>query len=229
MKHFRITYIIPVICVLLFSCAKEDEAPKPVDRTESFKNTVWGGDFQYAAGEYTDSQTFSILLGADGTLTWYDVASTRPGGTWKMNQDTIIITFPNTTVISATVTDKSWSDFKGGLKAGFFINQLNRAVKVEPSTVSNTSWKGTFGGSELEITILPGMKLNYSLAGSAPRSIPYTLEGAGIRFSYSELFSSATNYVVFTNETNLLRGTERRIGGLFPPTTVYYSYLASKL
>ena len=93
---------------------------------EALRNTAWTGQFNYTAGAHMGSQPFSITMNEDGTLTWSDSGSTRPGGTWKVNNDRVTITFPNNTTISATVSNNSWSHFVSEPSVGVTVEDLKR-------------------------------------------------------------------------------------------------------
>ncbi|RYY59401.1 MAG: hypothetical protein EOO05_13380 [Chitinophagaceae bacterium] len=227
MKYTPILAVLAVCSLLIASCSKDKTGDSPIDRTESLKNTTWAGEFQYTTGEFTDAQPFSVTLAADGTLTWSDVGSTRPAGTWAVNRDTLSITFPNSTVISATITDESWSGFKGGTAAGVLLTHVEKSAIIDPAKLTGSGWMGIMGGSVLEITFPANQKINYTLGGSAGQNLPYTIEGAGIRFNYTGFASSSMNYAIFTNNTTTMKGVERHISGI-PSNTIYYQYTNTK-
>ncbi|RYY54187.1 MAG: hypothetical protein EOO09_15270 [Chitinophagaceae bacterium] len=225
MKHILLACCAAVITCCL-SCSK-DKGDAPEDRTESFRNSVWAGEFQYATGSYTSVQPFSVSLASDGTLTWSDIGSTRPGGTWAVDHDTITITFPNSTSISATVTDDSWSEFKGGAAAGVFLTQVSRAAAPDPAALPGSTWIGTLGGSPLFMNFIAGQKMNFTLGEtSLATTLDYSIEGAGIRFTSNGITSTSVYYALLVNKTTM-KGVNRFVSG-FPSTVNYFPFTTNK-
>ncbi|RYF97825.1 MAG: hypothetical protein EOO02_20175 [Chitinophagaceae bacterium] len=233
MQYMNFTKLKPMlmmigICILMAACSKKTEEQPAPDRTESMKNTVWAGEYQLLAGDLLSLQPFSITLAVDGTLTWYDIVSTRPGGTWTMKQDTITITLPNNTVIAATVGTENWSNFKGGEAAGFLLSSVSAAKSAESSSLLNTKWTGILSGSKIDITILSDMMLSYKPGSGSEITIPYTNEGAGIRFSYKGIVSFTSNYLNISGNGTVMKGIEKLSSG-FPSKTNYTTYAVTKL
>lgn len=226
MKHFQFFSVLLLTGFLFSSCSKKNDVVTPLGI--DLKNTVWAGEFQYAAGAYTGLQTFSVVLKDDGTLTWSDIDNTRAGGTWVTKKDTLVITFPNSTVISAVVTGDNWTNFKGGAEAGVLLSQVTRSFKADETTLAGSTWTGILGRSNVKIDIAAGGKLNYTLGTGTPINTDYTFEGGGLRFSMTSILSKRDNYIVFLNNASLLKGLEKYVSIGISTTTSYYNWSASK-
>ncbi|MET0244146.1 MAG: hypothetical protein ABW174_11790 [Flavitalea sp.] len=230
MQHLTLRPVLLLfsIFISITACSKKTDDPPAPDRTESMKNTVWSGEYQYTAGDLVSPQPFSVSLAADGTLTWHDIESSRPGGTWLMKQDTIRITFPNNTGFSATVGIDSWSSFKADASAGVLVSSVIAAKPSESLSLGNTNWTGTHYGSKLDITLFTDLKMTYKLGGGDVINTTYTMEGAGIRFTYTGITSQVSNYANITSNGTVMKAIEKRISG-FPYKTTYMSYATTKL
>jgi hypothetical protein len=226
MKHFQLFSVLLLTAFLLSSCSKKDDVATTAGI--DLKNTVWAGEFQYASGSYTSLQPFSVVLKDDGTLTWSDLENTRAGGTWVTKKDTVVITFPNSTVISAVIAGDNWTSFKGGAEAGVLLSQVTRSVKAEVTTLVGTVWKGLLSGSTFTIEISEAGKLKYTLAGGSPITLDYTFEGAGMRFLIPGILSSRSYYTIFLNNTSLLKGIERYISAGIPGSVNYNTWSSNK-
>jgi hypothetical protein len=228
MRHLRILCLLLTACALILSCSKKSEdGDATPDLGLSLKNTVWAGEFQYTAGDYTGLQPFSIELKEDKTLTWSDFGSTRPGGTWLTKKDTIVITFPNGTFFSAKVAGDNWSHFSIGAGAGIAIGQVSRSARADAATLQNTNWTGSLDGSALSIQFKAGSKLDYKLGSGSVLSATYTVEGAGIRFDLPTFLYPNNQFAVCLNNGTLIRGLMRSYSGL-PAKPFYYTWIINK-
>jgi hypothetical protein len=178
-------FIIAFIC-LLSACTKDEPQREKINWTKELNGSVWAGEFKYTTGAFQLPQPFSVVINDGGTLTWSDLGSIRPAGTWKVDSvnNKIIITLPNKTSVTANLTKDSLSSFTNTpANIGFEVKSLYRSATPTTAILDKTTWKGkqfnTSGGKTTD--------LDFEFSGgkiSIPNGIAsnYQIEGAGVRF-----------------------------------------------
>ena len=196
---------------VLVSCKKDNDSGSNVNQATAIKGSFWAGEFKYTSGDYTGLQAFSIEFKDDGTTTWSDAGSTRTSGTWKVEGSKITLTFPNGTSLSATLSKDEWINIDNPVVNGFKINNLSRSFRPEQKNFLNTLWKGRYedDATLISVKFLDGAyidKLEYihNYNGRSTYILPYTIEGAGIRFTITEGNGHRYyHYLSFKNESSI--------------------------
>jgi hypothetical protein len=228
MKIFKIFSLLLIGIAGTTSCKKNNTTAPATNWAEELKGTVWAGDYNYTAGAYTGLQPFSVVMANDGTLTWSDNASTRPGGNWSVTGNKVTIKFPGGAALSADVTNDSWSNFKDITSGnGFQVTSIQRAVTPSTALLDNTNWSGTFNGKAVTINFLPFNKLVFS-ADAYANKLAYTIEGAGFRFTYLSLGYIYYSYATILKNTSLINGLITAKQSIGDNRLYYYPWTATK-
>jgi hypothetical protein len=103
MKNLKSLGLIFIAAMSLFSSKKGNDATAVANG----KDPGSAEEFKYKPGAYIGLQAFTIEMNNDGTLTWIDMSSARPG--LKDNQVSIV--FPGDINLSADVSDTNWDQF----------------------------------------------------------------------------------------------------------------------
>jgi hypothetical protein len=203
--------LIPIgllcIAVTVISCKKDNDS---FSWNKELKGSAWAGEFKYTSGAYRGAQPFSIVM-ADGTLTWYQGSGSH-SGRWFVEGDKIIITFTDSSKISATLSKGSWSNFTDITVNGFVIQYLSRSFVPDPNQLNGTEWAGKYSSADLTIDFTARQKVAYSFPTSSFIA-PYIVYGAGIKHSrtFPSIGGTGTvvinSYGVFTNDTTI-KGAE---------------------
>lgn len=197
--------------VALFSCKKNNDTvdtipPVTVNWKQQLKNTIWAGEFSYSTGAYTGLQPFSIEMNNDGTLTWTDVASTRPGGSWTIEDNLVTVVFPNGTKVSAKVSADSWINFTNPPVNGFRIENLSRSDRPDRTVLTNTSWIGKQGGYNAGIQFTTDGNIRFDHDVMLSYSGGYTIAGAGILFKKTYPDGDLTYYGIVQKNNTEIKG-----------------------
>jgi len=217
---------IAVILVITgWSCSKDNDDDH--NWSEELKNSVWAGIYQLTAGSYRGEQPFSVELNADGSVQWSDITSTRAAGQWVALGDTLTITFPNLTNVTALLSGDRLSKFVSSPGAGLVINEASRAALLDEQQLINAEWSGTQGGASLTLDFVPGSKVTYKIGGNPGVTVPYTIAGAGIRIQRNYIPGGGKDYSVLVEKGTVFKGLDTFVYGL-PPETTYTSFTVEK-
>lgn len=213
MKNVKLLSLFFAVATMLYSCKKSNDSimtsptPTPVPTinwNEELKETVWAGEFKYTTGAFTDLQPYSLNLNTDGTTTWTDLESTRPGGTWKVQANVITLTFPNSTTISATVSKDTWSTFENKTSNGFEIANLSRSVSLKQNMLEGGTWAGIYKTDTWNIQFLPGAKSQLTMISKLP-AFPYVIAGASIKFVVTNGTFTDTFFAIFQSNNTVMK------------------------
>ena len=161
-------------------------------------------------------QPFSIVLNADGTLTWSDIQNSRPGGTWTNAENKITIKFPNATSLTADVSKEAWSNFGNPPINGFEVVNLSRSAIPTNALLDNTNWKGNFDAGILECSLAASNKIQIS--SPFVRNDTYSIQGAGIKINnFTGSIIANPAYFIFSNNQTSIKGYCLRTILPFPP------------
>jgi hypothetical protein len=245
MKYFSSVSIVAFTAFVLLSCTKSNDAavattatatppvtaaPASINWKEKLKGTVWSGQYNYTAAAYNGLQPFSIELFDDGTLLWSDETSTRPGGIWKVQGDQVTFVFPNSTTLSANVSQDSMSHFSNPAINGFGIANLFPSVRPERSLITGNSYTTVINNQAVKITFLANGKVEIIKGARVFDADAYTIAGAGIQFNYTFTVSPLEKvyfYVLFGNNYAMLTGVEAHHVNAYAPKE-YYNWTATK-
>jgi hypothetical protein len=202
--------LIPIgllcIAVTLISCKKGDDS---INWNKELKGSAWAGELKYSGGMYNGVQPFSIVMSED-SLAWYQLSG-RYSAKWSVEGDKVIITFADSSKLSATLSKDSWSNFTYITVAGIEIQNLSRSSIPVPDQLNNTVWTGKYSLSDLTMNFFSGQKVGYTYPTGSFLT-PYTVFGAGITYSRTVTLSTGTvfitGYGVFTNGATI-KGAER--------------------
>jgi hypothetical protein len=193
------------IAVTVISCKKGDDS---FSWNKELNGSAWAGELKYTSGAYTGVQPFSIVMG-DGSLTWYQLSGSYPAQ-WHVDGDKVIITFTDSSKISAMLSKDSWSNFINITANGFLIQNLSRSSVPVPDQLTGSEWKGKYSSSDLTMDFISGQKVVYAYP-TGSFITPYTVYGAGIKYSRTVPLGAGTvlitGYGVFTSSTTI-KGAE---------------------
>ena len=216
MKTLKTLSLLFITVISMLSCKKSDEA---ISWKEELKGSAWSGEFKYTKdADYMDLQPFSIIINNDGTLTWSDIQSTRPDGTWVVEGNKVTITFPNKTSLTADVSKDKWSNFTSA-DIGFQIVNIANTNIPKPAALENTTWQGKINGRDITVKFITGNKIQFTMPivvmnghiGSVVNTnkisgfyeTTYSISGAGIEtHGPSETYYC---YLIFLNNTTMMK------------------------
>lgn len=232
MKLVLTAILLGIMAVTIFSCKKssDDNPNNAVNWKEALKGTVWSGEYKYTIGTFQGLQPYSMEINSDGTVTWADEGSIRDAGTWKVNADTIKLTFPNQTTFTATPGKDKWSNFSNQESNGFKIENISAATPVREPDIVNLTFDGVSNGMLLRIKFLPGNAIQISGQGLLTYILPYKIAGAGIRAENRLIPNTAINYfMIFQSNMTTLNGFNKEYySAPAGVTTSYYTWKAYK-
>ena len=201
MKQLLSFIILGIAAVSASSCKKSNDASNSITNwNEYLKNTVWAGEFRYTKGSFTGLQPFSIELNADGTVSWTDVASTRPGGVWTVKDSVVTLVFPNMTSNAATLSKDKWSKFTNPAINGFDLANLSLTAIPVAEQLNTHTWIGKYGKTaDIILHFLQGQKMSFLSYNEA-----YTIHGAGVICNRTVNGFAITTYCVFTSSIDMI-------------------------
>ena len=226
------TFLFSVYCILILlvsSCKKTNEAtiapvvppfPAVIQKTwtEKLNGSIWVGMYHYTIGEYKDVQPFGMELNEDGSMLWADEASTRSGGTWKAEKDQIILSFPNSTKMTADLGDSNWSNFTTQTDIGFVIDNLSLSTAPASATLDNTVWTGFYFLVDLKIKFFPANKFLYEATNQFNGE--YTIHQGAMKFESPTSVNGSNYYFgIFMNHNTEIKGIHKLL--LAGPTPHY--------
>jgi hypothetical protein len=211
MKHSKVFGLLLIAVIATQSCKKDNDT----NWSEELKGSAWAGEFKYTSGANNDLQPFSIIVNSNGTISWSDLANTRPGGDWRTEGNKVTLTFPNSTTLSADLTKDSWSNFSSPTDIGFEIASLSRAEVPAAASFTNTTWIGTVtrdDGTLQDVTMhfLTGNSSKIFIGGLA-YPFTYHIAGAGITINIGVI----SVYFNFSNNTTVMKGYHVAAGGVY--------------
>jgi len=102
------------------------------------------------------------------------------------------------------VSKDSWSEFYNITNTSFDIIRLNRST-IPGAELNNTAWTGLYGNYTYSMSFLPGQKVGIAFGGAY--TVPYTVYGAGIKYTRIEGSYTHKSYGVFIN-SNKIKGVD---------------------
>ena len=180
--NFLVLLAAIIVAFTFVACKKDNSSNLPAkDYSVLFKNTVWTGEFHYAA---LPVQPMSIEFKSGGQFTWYEWSSEYTG-TWKVVNNEISISFSSGSGFKATITDDDkLTNIVYASGTGYIVDNTSLNKEAEP-VLENTTWSN----NQYSISFKAGNLLDLSVpssgsagGGASYRDRPYIRRGRSIRF-----------------------------------------------
>jgi hypothetical protein len=181
MKKYTEIILVSLFSISLLTSCKKDSR----DYSESVKDKTWWGTMSYNGSK---TAYYTVHFNADGSLVWSEVSGDYQGN-WAMDGKHLTISV--TGILREFKTDISKDD---KLENIAMVSAGNYAIVggeliAHPflSTLDNTVWNGSYSvgtgigmTSTMQISFMPGTKLQMKLGGTLLAANIYTRSASGM-------------------------------------------------
>jgi hypothetical protein len=199
-QTFMATAII-LISAFIFLGWKKEDAKK--DYSSLFKNTVWTGEFNYTGAV---AQPFSIEFKEGGQFTWYELKGEFPG-TWKIENNKIIISFPGGNGFKADISgENKLTNIQNLQEQNWAV--VNAALNPDTEeSLDQTTWTTT----NIKLYFKAGSKVDIDLGCAGNYyDISYIYKANSFRFS---IFSNTYIWFIVRNDKLVSKGINKYVSG----------------
>ena len=190
-KNILISMAIFLVSVAVFTSCKKDNAKK--DYSSLFKGTVWTGSFNYTGSAV---QPVSIEFSDGGQLLWHELSDDYTG-TWKLDNNTLTVTFSATSGFIADISDDNKLMNIRSVAGSRWVMADGALNTIADESLDLTSWTAP----NLVLNFKAGNKVDMLLGPSGVTKyldVSYTRRGKSVRFAAS---SSYKWFIVNTGKT----------------------------
>lgn len=190
-KNALLISFTAICCIVLAGCSKnKNDSPK--DYSSSFKNSFWTGELKY--NFRTKNEPFSVVLGADGRIQWYEFSGVY-SGSYQVNNDKkeVIFNFNSGNSVTASIkNDSTLSNFRNNGTYSWEIHSAglhNYAKSFNIQTLIDKTWLAKVPEVSLQFRMvaLANQTLGYLEDGSGPSYPPYTTGPATLSFGLNSI------------------------------------------
>jgi hypothetical protein len=194
-QTFMATAIILLTIFSFMGCKKDTKR----DYNSLVKNTVWTGEFKYTGAI---SQPFSVEFKEGGQLTWYELSG-EYGGTWKIEDDMLNVTFSTGSGFKAGISD----DNKLVNIQHFPINNwavVNAALNtVTDESLDQTTWTAP----NLILTFKAGnvVDMDFGAGSAIYTGVSYIRKAKSVHFNIQ---SGSYKWFIVLNSKQVFKGVK---------------------
>jgi hypothetical protein len=206
-KYLSIIPATLLLTAILFSC-KKSSTPVPKDYAASIKDKTWSGEITYTNDS---TQYYSVQFNADKTLVWSQFLGDYPGS-WGIDGKQITMTFNGSNVIirADIGDDDKFSNIIVSNTNAYVINSGGLIVNL-PVQLEGTVWNGSgfyaVATYPLQMTFLPGSKVEVKINGFVKPLTTYTRSASGAFIRFNSNIGGTKNFGVLISPTQMKGST----------------------